>query len=423
MTRIVIINHYGSTTGTGMGGRHHYFARELARKGHTVTLVAARSHHLIRDDIDSEEMIDGYRFMRISTPVYTHAHDKRRVLAALTFSAKLSTLHRRLGWKPDVVLCSSPDLLSYLGAERLARSCGARLVFEVRDIWPLTLVELGGVSPKHPYIRFLQWIEDRAYTQADRVISNLKGAVEHMAGRGMDRAKFTWVPNGIAIDEVETPEPLSADVAAQIPAEGLRIVYTGTLGTANALDTLMEAAALLTDLPDIHILLIGKGREKAELEAKRDALRLTNLRFLGAIPKAQVQSALAACDVCYIGWVKSSLYQWGIAANKVPEYLFSGKPIIHAFSGSHDPVDKFKAGLSIPAESPVMLAHAIRQIYSMSESERRRIGDNGQRAALEHYDYRVIAQRLEDVLTGGEGSVDGVDAPPDGIAMCHCGEC
>ncbi|MFB9149855.1 glycosyltransferase family 4 protein [Roseovarius ramblicola] len=405
MSRICIIYPESSTPQTGMGGRHHYLARELVRLGHDVTVVAARWHHLLRDGVDTdalpaEEVVEGYRFVRIDVPKYAHAHDRRRVLAWLVFAAKLPALRRRLAAAPDVVLYSSPHPVGYPGAERLARACGARLVFEVRDIWPLTLIEIGGYSPRHPFIRFLQWIEDRAYARADRVVSNLEGAVEHMVARGMDRDKFTWVSSGIALDEVAAPAPLSPEVAAQIPADGLRIVYTGTLGTANALDTLIEAAALLRDLPDVHILLVGQGRARADLEARRDALGLTNVRFIGPVPKPQVQSVLAACDVCYIGWLKSPLYRWGIAANKVPDYLFSGRPIIHGFSGGNDPVGKFDAGLTVPAEDPEALANAIRRIHAMPETERRRMGENGRRAALAHYDYAQLARRLEEVLTG-----------------------
>ncbi|UJW76783.1 glycosyltransferase family 4 protein [Rhizobium sp. SL42] len=388
-----------------MGGRHHYLAKALSRLGHQVTLVAARRHHLLRQDVDAdrlptEEIVDGYRFVRIDVPRYSHAHDKRRILAWFVFAARLLQLRRRLGEKPDAVLYSSPHPVGYLAAERLARRCGARLVFEVRDIWPLTLVEVGGYSPRHPFIRFLQWIEDRAYNNSDRVVSNLEGAVGHMTSRGMNASKFTWVSNGIALDEVATPAPLPAEVTAQIPKDGLRIAYTGTLGAANALETLLNAAAMLNDLPAVHFILVGQGRERAFLESRRDELGLNNVHFLNGVPKKQVQSVLGACDACYIGWLNSPLYQWGIAANKIPEYLFSGKPIVHSFSGGSDPVMKFDCGITVPAEEPKALAEAIRRLHGMPEDGRRRMGENGHKAAVEHYDYAQLARRMEQVLLG-----------------------
>lgn len=405
MVNICIIYPESSTPQTGMGGRHHYLAKELVRLGHDVTVVAMRWHHLLRDGVDTdalpaEEMVEGYRFVRIDVPKYAHAHDKRRVLSWLVFAAKLPALRRRLGAAPEVVLYSSPHPVGYLGAEWLARACDARLVFEVRDVWPWVLTEVGGYSPRHPFIGVLQWIEDRAYARADRVVSNIEGTMEHMAARGMDRDKFTWVPNGIALHEVAAPAPLAPEMAAQIPADGLRIVYTGTLGAANALDTLIEAVALLRDLPDVHILLVGQGRAHADLEARRDSLGLANVRFLGPVPKPQVQSVLAACDVCYIGWRDRPIFRYGSGWQKLPEYLYSGNPIIHSFSGGFDPVERYQAGITVPAEDPAALADAIRRIHAMPGEERRRMGENGHQAALAHYDYAQLARRLEEVLTG-----------------------
>jgi glycosyltransferase involved in cell wall biosynthesis len=406
MSCIWIIYAESSTPETGIGGRHHYFARELAKLGHDVTVVAARRHHLLRDGLDTdglpaEQEVDGYRLLRLDVPRYAHAHDKRRVLAWFAFAAKLPGLLRGQGAHPDVVLYSSPQLIGYLGAERLARACGARLVFDVRDIWPLTLVKIGGHSPRHPFIRFLQWIEDRAYARADRVVSNLEGAAEHMISRGMDRNKFTWVSNGIALEEFAAAAPLLPELAAQIPTEGLCIVYTGTLGVANALDTLIEAAEVLRNDPDIHILLVGQGRLRADLEARCRTLGLDNVRFLGPVPKLQVQSLLAACGACYIGATANPLYEFGVSPNKLFDYFLSGRPVLCGIdSGEFKPVERHAAGLTVPAEDPQALADAIRRLRDMPEAERRRMGENGRRAALEHYDYAKLAKRLEQVLLG-----------------------
>lgn len=388
-----------------MGGRHHYLAKELARLGHEVTLVAARRHHLLRQDVDTaklpaEELVDGYRFVRINVPRYSNAHDRRRILAWFVFAARLLRLRRRLSEEPDAVLYSSPHPVGYLAAERLARDSGARLVFEVRDIWPLTLVEVGGYSQGHPFIRILQWIEDRAYQNSDKVVSNLEGAIEHMQSRGMSRGKFAWVSNGISLDEVASPAPLPPEIAAQFPERGLRIAYTGTLGAANALETLLDAAAMLRDLTDLHIILVGEGRERAYLKAKRDQLDLPNVHFLNGVPKDQVQSVLGKCDACYIGWLNSPLYRWGISANKIPEYLFSGKPIIHSFGGEADPIAKYECGITVPPENAQALAGAIRQFHAMPEDERRRMGEKGHQAALEQYDYAKLVRCMEKALLG-----------------------
>lgn len=403
MSTIWIINQYASTPATGIGGRHHFFARELAAQGHRVYLIAARWHHLLRDGDASDaapevEAIEGFKFVRIPVPRYTDAHDKRRMLNWMLFSWRVATLHRRIVDYPAVILYSSPQMFASLAAQHLANRLGARFVFEVRDIWPLTLVELGGKSLRHPIIRLMQWIEDRTYRNADRVVSNLPGAVEHMVSRGMSREKFCWVPNGISRIEMARSIPLSDQVSQQLPRGKFLVGYAGTLGLANALDNLLSAAEQLRNRNDIAFVLVGGGRERQRLETKAKDRGLKNVYFLNPVSKSMVQSVIAEFDTCFIGWSKSPLYRFGIAANKIFDYFYAGRPILHSFSGFYDPVSAYDAGLTVEADNPTDLAGAILQLHAMPAEERHRMGENGRRAALEHYDYEILGRKLEGVL-------------------------
>ena len=104
---------------------------------------------------------------------------------------------------------------------------------------------MGGYSHKHPFIRFLQWIEDYAYKKSDKVISVLPNAKEHMVNRGMLNEKFIWIPNGIHSTELENAEPLNKSVENILPRDKFVIGYTGTFGLANNLNSLIEAAKIL----------------------------------------------------------------------------------------------------------------------------------------------------------------------------------
>ena len=401
---IWLINQYSSTPETAMGGRHYYLAQELAKKGHQVYVIAGRYSHLLRKpkQFDEKYLIEqiapNFSFVWVNLPDYQEAHSQQRVINWFKFSWALKSLPSVLSSRPDVILYSSPSPIGYLGAKFLANKFKAKFIFEVRDIWPLTLIELGGHSPKHPFVRFMQWIEDRAYRKSDFVFSNLFNAVEHMKTRGLDSKKFHWIPNGISLEEVMNREDLKPEISSQLPNNKFIVGYTGTIGVANAIDDLIDAAKLLSEYSEIHFVLVGSGKEKENLAQKALNLELKNITFIEAIPKKQIQSMLNTFDVCYIGWQKNSLYRFGIAPNKLPEYLFAGKPIIHAFSGKGDIVELAKAGLTIDAENPEFIANAILQLYRLPEHERQAMGERGKEYVLQHLDYSKIATKLEKIV-------------------------
>lgn len=398
-----IINQYASTPDTGIGGRHYHIARELASIGVKVYLIAASNHHLLitpKQLTSSIEMeaSENLTIVRIQTPQYSDAHSKKRVWNWLLFALQVRKLKRLIPDSPDTIWVSSPPLLTFLAAERLATHFQSKLVFEVRDIWPQTLVEIGGFSPTHPFIRLMQWIEDRAYQKADKVVSNLRYSVEHMISRGMMPEKFTWVSNGFSLSEVQDEGGLNENALEALSTNSFVVGYAGTLGVANALETLLLAAELLKQYSDIKFALVGAGKEKIKLENFARDHDLNNVVFIDPVKKSQVQSVLKCFDVCYIGWRNDSLYRYGIAANKIFDYLYSAKPIIHSFSGNGDLVQDYKAGITVPAEDPVALSEAVLELYNLKEEERAVMGLRGHEAVKEHHEYGKLAGRLKAVL-------------------------
>lgn len=401
---IWIINQYASTLDTGMGGRHFYLAQELARQGYKVYIVAGSYSHLLHTNkmLDTDFLIerieDNFHFVWVKLPKYAHAHSKKRIVNEFLFSKQLTKLPRHIDDSPDIILHSSPALISYFGVRYLTRHYKVPYVFEVRDIWPLTLIKLGGYSKKHPFVKLLQWIEDQAYQKADYVFSNLPNAVEHMQSRGMNKDKFTWIANGVSLEELDNKSALPKEVLEQIPSGKFIVGYTGTLGEANAMDYLIEAAAILKDNLDIHFVLVGAGKSKAGLVKQAESLDLNNVTFVDPIEKIQVQSMLSQFDACYIGWQKESMYRFGIAANKIPEYMYSAKPVIHSFSGEGDFIEQTGAGITVAAEDPMAIANAILELQSKGTDEREKIGAKGKAFVIEHLTYNKLANKLENTL-------------------------
>jgi glycosyltransferase involved in cell wall biosynthesis len=404
MKTVWIINQYASTPETGIGGRSYYLARELANKGYKVYLIASAAHHLlhkkrtIKDGFLSESK-NGITFVWVKMPSYAAAHSKMRVLGWFLFPWRLRMLAKIISDRPDAILCSSPSLFSFLGAQHLSRKYKSRLIFEVRDIWPLTLTEIGGFSPGHPLIRLMRCTEKRAYRDSDIVVSNLKNSVEHMAEYGLERKKFQWIPNGFFREEVENAAPLSEEKAALIPKDKFLVGYTGTFGLANDLYTLMNAAALLKDYSEINFVLVGGGKDKVDLIEYAKVNDIHNVIFVDFIEKRQVQTVLSYFDVVAVGAKKEPMYRFGVSPNKLFDYLVSGKPVLyHIDSGDYHPVRDARCGLEVEPGNPAELAGAILELYQMSPEERDAMGENGRETALRQYEYSKLADKLAGVL-------------------------
>jgi glycosyltransferase involved in cell wall biosynthesis len=378
-------------------------SKELAKQGHTVYLIAAGFTHLLRElpkldrDVTFQQIDENFHFVWIRMPEYSDAHNIKRVFNWFRFAWKMLALPKFIADKPDVILVSSPAPFLFLGAKRLAKRFKARLAFEVRDIWPLSLIELSGYSPNHPFIRLMQWVEDLAYRNSDVVLSNLPNSFKHMVGRGMDPDKFAWIPNGFDFEEFENAHPLDPNVKCLLPRDKFIVGYTGTIGVANALDNLIEAAKLLKDEDDIAFVLVGGGKEKNSLIAK--AKGLDNVFFIDPIPKKQIQSMLAEFDICFIGCQDVSLYRFGTAPNKIPEYMYSAKPVLQSCNDGYDYIKHAMCGMSVEPQNPYAIADAIFQLKSMSPDERQKLGKNGRAYALEHHDYARLAKKLAEVIS------------------------
>ena len=400
---IWILHQYASTPETGMGGRHYYLARELAKQGHRVYLIAASYTHMLRTPVRVEKKVtvqdcEGFHFVWIKVPSYAGVRGRGRILNWIRYSWQVLGLHKEIKEKPDAIMASSPQPFLFLSAKRLAQRFGARLIYEVRDIWPRTLIEMGGLSSRHPLIMLMQWFEDQAYKNSDVVISNLPNAVEHMTGRGLDPSKFHWISNGYCAEEIQKQRPVTQDVLAKVPKNKFVVGYVGTLGLANSLHYLLDAVGLLEQKDKIAVVFVGEGPEKDNLARQAQSLGLTNVKFLGSISKEKVQSMLGLFDVCYLGWKDLPLYRYGISPNKLPEYLISGKPVINSYSGFFDVVAEANAGLSANAEDPASIAEAINKLMLMSPQMRSEAGARGARYAECNLSYRELAAKLEKLL-------------------------
>lgn len=398
-----IINQYASTPETGRAVRHYYLAKELAKRGHKVYLIAASYNHLLltppylKDDYRVDD-ISGFKFVWIKMSRYAHSYSKIRVLNWFIFAWKILKLSKIISDKANTILYSSPSLVPFLGAYLLARKLNSKLVWDIRDLWPLTLIELGKISKLHPFILFHQWLENFACRKSDFIISNLPMVYNYLLKKGVKKSSFSWIPNGLSIENFRKKNFLNLKTKKQLPLKKFIIGYAGSLGISNAPKTLLDAVLLTRNDKNIHYVLVGNGGLRKTIEEFILNNKLTNITLLNAIPKNKIPSLLKYFDICYAGFNKSSLYKYGTALNKLPEYFMSGKPILFSINSPYKPVNKAKAGFTVPAEDTKAIVRAIYKLKKMPLIKRKQLGKNGQNYAIKNFDYVKIAKNLEKVL-------------------------
>ncbi len=402
---ILLINHYAGSVHHGMEYRPYYLAREWVRLGHRVRIIASAQSHIrtqapqLNGLAQLDETIDGVEYRWIATPGY-RGNGAARVLNMGAFVALLTLQADRIArdFPADVVIASSTYPLDIWPAHRIARQRGARLLFEVHDLWPLSPMELGGYSRWHPFILLLQAAENFACRHASAVVSILPKVRDHLEAHGMAPHKLHIVPNGADPGEWQgEPGPLTGPTGEQLAAlrrAGKFIVgYAGTHGLANALDTLLHAAALVDD-PRIAFVLVGDGPEKAGLRRAASAAGLRNVHFCGAVAKHDIPAVLHSFDVAYIGWQRQRLYRFGIAPNKLIDYMMAARPVLHSVEAGNDPVADAGCGLTVAPQDPHAVARALMTLFMLSPAERAAMGKRGQAYAMANLSYPVLGRRF-----------------------------
>jgi glycosyltransferase involved in cell wall biosynthesis len=373
------------------------------RAGHAVQIVAADHSHVRTVQPPAGDSVeDGIAYRFYATPAY-RGNGLGRVHNIAMFLHHLFHDTKRLvrEFRPEVVIASSTYPMDIWVARRIALQAGAKLVYEVHDLWPLSPIELSGMSPRHPFALLCQAAENAAYRDADVVVSMLPKVHGHMAAHGLDLKKLHIVANGITLDEWGgDPPPLRDDVAAALAAaaaQGTVVGYAGSMGAPNALDTLLDAAALLRD-ERLRFVLVGSGHEQARLAQRVADEGLTNVSLLPPIPKAQVPAFLARVHIAYIGWQRVPIYRFGIAPNKLMDYMMAGCVVLHSVDAGNDPVAEAGCGLTVPPQDAAAVADGLRRLAAVPADERRVMGERGRAFVLANHTYPVLARRFLDAV-------------------------
>jgi glycosyltransferase involved in cell wall biosynthesis len=276
----------------------------------------------------------------------------------------------------------------------------APLTVWVQDLWPESLAATGFLKNR-TLLRVMGWMVRLIYCCCDRLLVQSSAFVDPVSAYA-SREKVCYYPNSIDASGAESAAVLPASLAATLEG-AFCVVFAGNLGTAQALDTVLEAAILLREEPDIRFVLVGSGSRADWLLEEVKAHGLTNVSMPGRFPASLMPTLFERSGVLLVSLTDEPIFAQTIPS-KIQAYLAGGKPIIAALNGEGARVAlESGAGVAVPAEQPGQLAEAIREIRALSDAQRAALGSAGRAYFDAHFDMDVQVKRLACLLGGNNG--------------------
>ena len=403
---ILFLSHYFVPENNAPAARVHGMAKEWARLGHRVTVLtgapnvpAGVVYEGYRNRLYQEEWIEGIRTARVWTYLAANRGRVRRGLNFLSYMAAAGAAGSALRPRADVVIATSPQFFAGWAGVPVSRAHGAPLVLEIRDIWPDSITAVGALKEGR-VVRALEGLERALYDAADHIVAVGEGYRQNMIRKGVPAAKIDVVTNGVDAD-LFTPRPADTALRERLgfAPHTFVVTFAGTIGMASGLDVALGAARRLKvqGRDDVAFLLIGDGAVRAELEEQARAQGLDNVVFTGLVARAELPGYLASSDACLVHFRKQELFST-ILPSKLFEDAAMEKPILLGFEGdARALLGEADCGLAFEPDNDAELAAAAVKLADDRE-ECARLGANGRRYVLEHFDRRTLAHDYLEIL-------------------------
>lgn len=377
----------------GVGSRLYYIAKEFS-KNHDVTLISSDSNHLATYPVSSntinEEQDENLKHIWIKTYKYGISSSAKRFISWLDFDRKLYKLLKKTNETPEVVIISSLSLTSIRFGLYLKKKFGTKLIFEVRDIYPLTMTLELGFSSMHPLVLYFSYLENKGYKKSDLIVGTMPNLIEHVRNVTQHQTNVIHSPIGIP-QTWDHPLLENSEIERMFPSSNDLVVgYAGSLGRSNAMDAFFEAIKKIKTNAGIKFYIVGQGELKEKyVDMTKD---LTHVVWGPKISQKEVPAFLNRCDVLYLAAFKEGTTKYGQSFNKMVDYMMAAKPVIASYSGYPSMLNEADSGVFIPAEDASVIIEALHEFKMMSSNERDKMGQRGKKWILEHFNYTVVAK-------------------------------
>ena len=347
-------------------------ARRWVRAGAKVTVVttepnfpAGKLFPGYRNRLFQREWMDGVETIRVWTYITANEGFVRRTLDYLSFmvSGFLVSLFLR---RPDVIVSTSPQFFTACAAYVLSLFKRRPFVFELRDLWPDSIVAVGAM--KHSAsIRALKRLEYYLYRKAARIVSVTYSFKSVLAGNGIPPEKIVVVRNGADLVGF-SPGAKPDDLVRRHRLEGKFVAaYIGTIGMAHGLGTVLDAAERMRTNERVAFVVVGDGAERKLLEDQARRRGLENVTFVGAVGKEEVIRYWRLADVALVLLRDRPVFRH-VLPSKIFEAMATARPIILGVLGeSADLLLAAQAGVVFPPEDAAALAEAVAALAGAPE--------------------------------------------------------
>lgn len=416
--KVWIMNHYATSMYYNKAGRHYWFAKELKKRGHEVTVFCATTFLNSEEQVDTKGKVlsvkwtQGIPFVFVKTVIST-GNGIDRVKNMGFFYVNLFPAAKAYANKygePDVIVASSVHPLTMVAGIQIAKRMGKPCICEVRDLWPEAIFSFGKAKEKSLLGRVLILGEHWIYKRADALIFTKEGDTDYLKEKGwtteqggdIDLVKCHYINNGVDIKDYE--EQIKTNILQDPDIEDrgkFNVVYAGTIRPVNHVGNLLDTAKELAERPgyeDIQFLIYGDGVELPKLQERVENERIKNVKLKGFVERKFIPYILSKSSINMLNYSQSQ-YNWtrGNSSNKLFEYMASGKPIISTVHMGYSIIKKYDCGMELDEDTPEALAKEIIRFHDMDKAEFERIGRNA-KAGAKDFDFKILTDKLEGVI-------------------------
>lgn len=302
--------------------------------------------------------------------------------------------------KQDVLLVESPPLFLGITAYLLSRAKGAKMIFNVSDLWPESAEKLEIINNK-TLLSMATKLEEFCYRKSALITGQTQGIVRNIKTRFPNKTVY-WLKNGVDINFYDVNKTQSESNAWRkangYSDEDFILFYGGIIGHAQGLDIILNAAKMVEDKPRIKFVMLGSGPEKERLLAIKEELKLNNLEFYDAVPKTKMQEIIMDMNATIVPLKRLDLFK-GAIPSKIFENLALKKPILLGLEGEAKElfIDEGNCGLAFKPENTEELVKQILVLYNNPELSKQ-LGENGLKYASENFNRDKIAEGLYEEL-------------------------